>query len=191
MSASEVAAAAAREAQQEADAAILPDTLQEPRSPERGDGSLPAAVAGSSPAATPSMAELLSYLMKQNDRLNAVMEMMAHDRKSPATNEKNHLANCKLDEKYFRTVGKFNNLKSGWKEWRRQFLNAVRECDVDWADMVETLEKLEDPIDHITAYNVTQNQLSTNLYNRLISYTSGVAFQIVESVPNHNGGEAW
>ena len=133
----------------------------------------------------------MNHLMKQNERLNAVMEMMAHDRRNPATNEKSHLANCKLDAKYFRDVGKFNNLRSGRKEWRRQFLNAVRECDVGWADMVETLEALEDTIDHITAYNLTQNQLSTDLYNRLISLTTGVAFQIVESVPNHNGGEAW
>ena len=133
----------------------------------------------------------MNHLILQNERLNAVMEMMVHDRKNQTTSDRNHLANCKLDEKYFRNVGKFNNTRSGWKEWRRQFLNAVRECDVDWAVMVETLEKLDDPIDHIHVYTPTQCQLSTNLYNRLISYTTGTAFQIVESVQNHNGGEAW
>ena len=147
MSAEEVAAATAM--QQQADAAMIPGTPQEPGSPSgnASGGSLSAAVAGLSPeVAAPSMAELLNYLMKQNDRMNAMVEMMQHDRKSPTTSEKNHLANCKLDEKYFRNVGKFSNLKSGWKEWRRQFLNAVRECDVDFADMVEGFELLDEPI---------------------------------------------
>ena len=132
--------------------------------------------------------------MTQNERMNSMMEMMQHDRKTmvnTTTSEKSHLANCKLDEKYFRNVGKYNNLRSGWKEWRRQFPNAVRECDVDFADMVEAFEPLEEPIDHIAAFSVTQNQLSTSLYNRLISFTTGMALQIVESVPCHNGGEAW
>ena len=70
-------------------------------------------------------------------------------------------------------------------------MNAVRECDVDWADMVEGLEKQPDPIDHILHCTVIQNQLSTNMYNRLIAVTTGVAFQNVESVPDHSGGEAW
>ena len=57
--------------------------------------------------------------------------------------------------------------------------------------MVEASEHLEEPIDHIQAYTLKQNQLSTNMYNRLIGLTTGTAFQIVESVPCHNGGEAW
>ena len=52
----------------------------------------------------------MSYLVKQDDRLNAVVEMMAYDRKNPAEDEKKQLANCKLDEKYFRNVGKYNNI---------------------------------------------------------------------------------
>ena len=118
-----------------------------------------------------------------------MMEMFALDRKN--VNEKHHLSNVRLDEKNFRNVKQFNNTKAGWKEWRRHFLNAVRECDVGWADMVEALEKQEDPIDRISAYNPAQDQLSTNLYNRLIAFTTGTAFQIVESVPDHNGGEAF
>ena len=43
----------------------------------------------------------------------------------------------------------------------------------------------------MSAYDPTQNQQSTNLYNRLIGFTTGMAFQIVESVSCHNGGEAW
>ena len=86
---------------------------------------------------------------------------------------------------------KFNNLRSGWKEWRRQFLGAVRGCDVDFADFVETFDNREDPIDHISSHNPSQNQLSTNMYNRLIGFTTGTAFQIVESVPFYNGIEAW
>ena len=151
-----------------------------------GTGSFSATGAGPEPA-VPSMSELLQYLRMQNDRMSAMMELMTHDRKGP---EKKQLENCKLDEKYFRNVGKYSNMKSGWKEWRRQFLNAVRECDVDWADMVEALEKLEEPICHLNDYAPIQNQLSTNL-NRLISFTTGVAFQIVDSAPHYNGGEAW
>ena len=140
--------------------------------------------------ATPSLVDLMGFLMKQSERMNAVMEMLALDRRS-ATPEKSQLANCKLDEKYFRKVPTFNNTRSGWKEWRRHFLNALRECDVDWAEMVETLETMDEPIDNIRDYTPIQNQLSTNLYNRLIAFTTGTAFQIVESVPDHNGGEAW
>ena len=64
----------------------------------------------------------------------------------------------------------------------------VRERDVDF---VGAFEGREDPIDHIHEYTLTQNQLSTNMYNRLISCTTGTAFQIVESVPHFNGIEAW
>ena len=118
----------------------------------------------------------------QSGRMIAMMELMAYDKTQPETPQ---LANCTLDETYFRNVGKYSNLTSGWTEWRRQFLNAVRECDVDWADMVEALEKQEDPIDYLLDYTPIQNQLCTSMYNRLIAYTTGVAFQIVESVPNH------
>ena len=59
------------------------------------------------------MSELLQYLKMQNDRMSAMMELMTHDRKGP---EKKQLENCKLDEKYFRNVGKYGNMKSGWKE---------------------------------------------------------------------------
>ena len=181
--------AAAAAAMQEPTVPTGPLTPPEPGSPMQnaGTGSFSATGASPEPAA-PSMSELLQYLKMQNERMNAMMELMTHDRKGP---DKRQLDNCKPDERYFCNVGKYSNLKSGWKEWRRQFLNAVRECDVDWADMVEALEKLEEPICNLKDYTPVQNQLSTNLYNRLIAYTTGVAFQIVESVPNHNGGEAW
>ena len=106
--AEEAAAAAALREQAAAMQQGVPST-PEPGSPSgnTSGGSLSAAVAGLSPeVAVPSIAELLSYLMKQNDRMNAMMEMMAHDRKSPATNEKNHLANCKLDGN---TSGRWEN----------------------------------------------------------------------------------
>ena len=129
----------------------------------------------------------LFHLAKQSERANAIMEMMALDKKNNA----HRMADARLDEKYFRSVDKFNNTKSGWKEWRRHFLNAVRECDDTFADLIEGYEKSETPPDHLLAYNPTQGQQSTNLYNRLIGHTTGAAFQIVESVPDHNGGEAW
>jgi len=175
MSEAEMAAAAG--AQYDADVRLNTPPL----GPNSGSSSTAAVPPMDAPP--PSMADLMGFMTK-------LMEMMVHDRKNMSS-EKNHLANCKLDEKYFRKVPTFNNTRSGWKEWRRHFLNAVRECDVDWADMVEGLEKLDEPIDNVHAYNITQNQLSTNLYNRLIDFTTGTAFQIVESVPDHNGGEAW
>ena len=117
-----------------------------------------------------------------------MMQMMHHDRPE-AKAEK--MANVRLDERNFRNVIKFNNLRSSWKEWKRQFLGAVRECDVDFCDYVETFEGREEQIDHILEYTPTHNQLSTNMYNRLISFTTGTAFQIVESVSHFNGIEAW
>ena len=116
------------------------------------------------------------------------MQMMHHDRPE-ARGER--LANVRMDERNFRSVPKYNNLRSGWKEWKRRFLGAVRECDVDFADFVGASEGREDPIDHIHEFNLTQNQLSTNMYNRLLSFTTGTAFQIVESVPHFNGIEVW
>ena len=59
---------------------------------------------------------------------------------------------------------------------------AARECDVDFVGFAWVFEGREEPADHIQEFNLTQNQLSTNMYNRLISLTTGTAFQIVESV---------
>ena len=41
------------------------------------------------------------------------------------------------------------------------------------------------------SFNPTRSQLTVNLYHRLIAATSGTAFQIVESVGQYNGVEAW
>ena len=108
------------------------------------------------------------------------MTMMQHDRPEIKAER---LANVRLDERNFRTVPKFNNLRSGWREWKRQFIAAVRECDVDLAEFTWAFEGREEPIDHIHEFTPTQNQLSTNMHNRLISLTTGTAFQSVESIP--------
>ena len=102
-----------------------------------------------------------------------MMQMMQHDRPENKTEK---LANVRLDERNFRNVPKYNNLRSGWKEWKRQFMSAARECHVDFADFVWTFESLTDPVDHIQHYSPTQNQLSTDMFNRLISLTTGTAF---------------
>ena len=68
---------------------------------------------------------------------------------------------------------------------------AAWECDADFADFVWTFESWTDPVDHILNYNPIQNQLATNMFNRLIPLTTGTALQIVESVPHSNGIEAW
>ena len=103
-------------------------------------------------------------------------KMMRHDRPEARGDR---LPNVRLDEKNFRNVQQYNHLRSSWKEWKRQLLGAIRKCDVDFADFVETFERHEDPIDHIESYNPAQNQIFTNMYNRLISFTPGAAFQIV------------
>ena len=56
--------------------------------------------------------------------------------------------------------------------------------------MVEVNETSEEPID-IVPLDPTHTQLATNMYNRLTACTSGLAFQIVESVTDYNGLEAW
>ena len=109
--------AAAAAGARDADATMVPGTPQEPRSPTGNAGTGNSPVAGASgpstEAAVPTVAELM-ILMK------SMMETMVHDRdgRTPAK-DKEHLANAKLDEKYFRNVAKYSNMKSGWKEWRR------------------------------------------------------------------------
>ena len=121
-------------------------------------------------------------------QMASILQVIADDKKRSA----HWMASGKLDENYFRSIVKFDNTKSSWKEWRRHFLNAVRDCDDSFSDLIEGLEKSPTPIDNLSSYsNATQVQQSTNLYNRLIGCTTGIAFQIVESVPLHNGGEAW
>ena len=105
--------------------------------PTQNDGGgLPPAAGG--PASVPSIAELLMYLHAQNVRMENMMQMMRHDRPEARGDR---LANVRLDEKNFRNVPKFNNLRSSWKEWKRRLLGAIRECDVDFADFVETFER--------------------------------------------------
>ena len=169
-------AAAARATAAEADAARVPGTpppTQPPQMP--GTGGYDATGA----ANVPSIHELMGLMVK-------MLATMQNDKKP----EREHLANCRLDEKYFRSVGKFDNNRSSWKEWRSHFLNAIRECDVGFTTVVEVNETSEEPID-IVPLNPTETQLATNMYNRLTACTSGLAFQIVESVPDYNGLEAW
>ena len=172
MSAAELAAAREVAASMELPTTPVDATMDD------GGGLSPAA---GNAAPVPSIADLLQYLGQQNVRIENMMALMQHDRQS---NPKSHLSNVRLEEKYFRNVSTFNNQRSSWKEWRRQFLNAVREGDVYFADFVETFDNREEPIDHILSYNPGQHQLSTNMYNRLVAYTIGAAFQIVEGVPH-------
>ena len=75
---------------------------------------------------TPTLQEMMGIM-------TGILQMMADDKKKNA----HYMASSKLDEKYLRTISKFDNTKSGWKEWRRHFLNAVRECDDSFADLIE------------------------------------------------------
>ena len=137
---SEAELAVAREA---AASTALPTTPTLDATMDDGGGLCPAA---GNAAPVPSIADLLQHLGQQNARMENMMALMQHDRQN---NPKSHLSNVRLEEKHFRNVAKFNNLRSSWKEWRRQFLNAVRDCDVDFADFVETFDNREEPICHI------------------------------------------
>ena len=129
---------------------------------------------------------MMAYLTQQSQMMANMMQMWQLDR--PQT--KDRLANVRLDEVNFRSVGKFNNRRDGWKEWKLHFMAAVRECDTSFADYVWGHEKLEEEV-NIMTMDPTQTQLATNLHNRLISCTTGSAFQIVENTADNNGVEAW
>ena len=115
------------------------------------DGGLHPTV-GEPDQAAPSIAPLLLYVTQQNQRMEHLMTMMQYDRPEVKAER---LANVRLDERNFRTVPKYNNLRSGWREWKRQFMAAVRECDVDFSEFVWTFEGREEPIDHIHEFTPT------------------------------------
>ena len=81
------------------------------------------------------------------------------------------MANVRLDERAFRRLDKFTNKKDEWKEWRTQFLTAVRECDTGFATSLIGYEKAEDPIED-TGLTPTLQHLSATLQARLISVTA-------------------
>ena len=114
-----------------------------------------------------SIAQMMTYITQQSQMMANMMQMWQLDR--PETKE--HLANVRPDERNFRTVGKFNNRREGWKEWKLHFMAAGRECDTTFADLVWAHEQLEEEV-NIVNMNPTQTQLATNLHNRLISCTT-------------------
>ena len=115
------------------------------------------------------------------------MEMMISNQKMA-----NHrMASSRLDEKNFRNCVRFENDHSKFKEWRCHFLNAVRESDDDFANLLETFERHEEVICPLTSCNLVQLQQSINLHVRLSNCTTGYAHDIVNGVGNNNGAEAW
>lgn len=164
--------------------AIIDEDFSPPRN---ADGGFHPTV-GQPEAEAPSVHQLLLYLAQLNLTMQNMMAMMHRDRPQIKAER---LANVRLDERNFRTALKYNNLRSGWKEWMRQVMAAVRECDVGVAKITTAFERRGGPIDHIHEFNPPQCQLAINLHNRLSSLTTGTAFQIVESVPRYNGIEAW
>ena len=110
----------------DASAAPLPSTpTQEPAAmPAAGlDGGALLGAAGQptssgSQVPAPSLQEIMGQMAN-------ILQMMQDDKKKNA----HWMASSKLDEKYFRSLTKFDNTRSSWKEWRRHFLNAVRDCD--------------------------------------------------------------
>ena len=89
--------------------------------------------------------QLMGFLAQQNQIMVNMMAMMQHDRPEPKSRD--HFANVKLDERNFRSLSKFNNSRSGWREWKRQFMSAVRECDVDFANFTWAFAKHAEEFD--------------------------------------------
>ena len=98
-----------------------------------------------------------------------------------------------LDERNFRRVDKFDAKESSWKEWRAHFVAAVKENNLRLAEWMMHAEANKDPITKEAMELADEDclQLSAALYSRLLSLTSGPAFGLVESIPDHNGLEAW
>ena len=93
------AATTADQAQAAATAAPNTPTLQpeDATMEEPVGGNLPVAANGSAQPAAPSMADLLQFLATQSERMNTIMEMMAHDKK----NSMHYLNSAKLDKSIF------------------------------------------------------------------------------------------
>ena len=132
----------------DASAAPLPSTpMQEPAAmPAAGlDGGALLGTAGQprssgSQGPVPSLEQVLGVM-------SGILQMMADEKKKNA----HWMANAKLDEKYFRSLTKFDNTRSSWTYWRRHFLNAVRDCDDAFSDLIEGLEKSPTPLDNLSS----------------------------------------
>ena len=68
---------------------------------------------GQPPPDAMSVQQLMVYLTHHNQIMHNMMAMLQHDRRKIKAER---LANVRLDERNFRTVPKFNNLRSGWRE---------------------------------------------------------------------------
>ena len=76
--------------------------------PRNADGGLHPTVDQPEQAAT-SVAQLLLYFTQQNQRMENLMTMMQHDRPEVKAER---LANVRLDERNFRNVPKYSNLRN-------------------------------------------------------------------------------
>ena len=113
----------------------------------------------------------LMQLMKQ------MAEMIIAEKSSGGV--RSHLANAKLDDRNFERIEKFANKRDAWKEWKLHFMTCVRECDTSFGDYLWGIEKRPDEI-CLMSMDPTQTQLAAALYSRLISFTSGEAFRLVQ-----------
>ena len=121
------------------------------------------------PAATPSIAQLMAFLVRQQTQM---AEMMIAFK----SGGREHMANANVDDRNFRRIEKFTNKREAWKEWKMHFSSCVRGCDTSFADFLWGLEKRQDEID-LLSLDPAQSQLTAALYSRLISVTTGEAFR--------------
>ena len=108
-----------------------------------------------------------------------MMEMM----KLLANNGKSHLANTRLDVKNFARIEQFMNKREDWRGWKKHFTCSVRDCDADFAELLEKLVRRQDTEDDVEvtkeSLTPTEQQLSAALHTRLTAVTIGEAGGIV------------
>ncbi len=89
-----------------------------------------------------------------------------------------------LDERYVRRVDKFNNKESSWKEWRAHFISSIREASSELSTWMSQAEGVGEPISAEKLLSIDDKcpSLSASLFNKLLSFTTGTSFALVESV---------
>ena len=93
------------------------------------------------PPGTLSMEHLMSMLVNQSSQISPLLAGINKDKM------RSSLANCRLDERSFRRLDKFDNKVDSWKEWWREFLSAVGEQDTEFVNFLWTVERQKEEVD--------------------------------------------
>ena len=129
---------------------------------------------------------------QQNAQLHQLLQAFMAQQTAQATARPGPIAaiDGRLDERVFRNCETFTGQRTKWREWRRKTLNAIRECNHTFADLLEKKERSPDPVDTDIEMTAQEANLSAVLHTRLTNITTAEAFALVESSLG-NGVEAW